>query len=244
MPDQPTGRPPPWMEGMVPTLNQRGFMAEVMDLYSQQFVELALAHGGEALDMGCAYGVATRPVLAGGGRITACDMEQGHLDVLLEETPPEQRSRLKTMAGQLPAVDFPDAAFDNILCSRVLHFLTGEEIVRAVTKMASWLKPEGHLVLVGDSPYTGFWRASAPEYERRKALGDPWPGWIDDVSTLLPSGETPEGMLPYLNPLDPDILTRECEAAGLQVIRAGFTGRDPDDEQGNQHAGVVARRPA
>ena len=214
-----------------------------MDRYSQQFVELALAGAGEALDLGCAYGVATRPVLAGGGRVTACDMEQGHLDVLLKETPPEQRERLTTVAGELPHVDFDDGAFETILCSRVLHFLTGEQIALALGKMAGWLEPGGHLVLVGDSPYTGFWKASAPEYERRKAQGDPWPGWIEDISTLLPSGQVPDGMLPYLNPLDPDILSRECEAVGLRVIRAGFTGRDPTDETGNQHAGVVARHP-
>jgi hypothetical protein len=52
----------------------------------------------------------------------------------------------------------------------------------------------------------------------------------------------PEGMLRYLNPLDPDILARECELAGLRVEEAGFAGRD-GDPTARQHAGVVAVRP-
>ena len=243
MSDNKPRKPEKWMEGMVPTMNQRGFMVEDMDAYSQRFVELAVASGGSNLDMGCAYGVATRPVLEQGGRVTACDMEQGHLDVLAAETPAEQSERLTTIVGELPGVDFEPESFDTILCSRVLHFLKGADISVSVSKMASWLKTGGHLVLVGDSPYTGFWSASAPEYERRKAEGDPWPGWIADVTELLPSGQLPDGMLPYLNPLDPDILIRECEAAGLEVLSAGFTGRDTKDTKGNQHAGIVAQRP-
>jgi hypothetical protein len=53
--------------------------------------------------------------------------------------------------------------------------------------------------------------------------------------------EPPPGMLRYLNPLDPDILSRECERAGFTVEEADFTGRGGQPD-GNQHAGVTAVR--
>ncbi len=49
-------------------------------------------------------------------------------------------------------------------------------------------------------------------------------------------------MLPYLNPLDPVILARECVRSGFTVEDAGFTGYAGSDE-GRHHAGVIATRP-
>jgi hypothetical protein len=109
-------------------------------------------------------------------------------------------------------------------------------------KMYAWTVPGGKVFLIADTPYTGFWSSIAPDYERRKADGDEWPAFIEDISTLLQSGQIPDGMLPYLNPLDPDILRRECEGAGFTVEEAGFTGRG-DDPEARQHAGCIAFRP-
>lgn len=235
-------KPTPWMEGMVPTLNNRGFMSETMERYSMAFIDYAAICGHEVLDMGCAYGVATREVLERGGSVTACDMEAGHVEILEREMPAELRGRLRTAVGELPDAEFPDGAFGAILCSRVVHFLTGEQIRTSLKKMHRWLKPGGRLFVIADTPYTGFWFSTAPEYERRKADGEEWPGYIDDVAPLLSREELPAGMFRFLNPLDPDILRRECERAAFIVEDAAFTGRagDPD---GNQHAGVIAIRP-
>ena len=235
-------KPTPWMEGMVPTLNNRGFMSETMERYSMAFIDYAAICGHDVLDMGCAYGVATREVLERGGSVTACDMEAGHVEILEREMPAELRGRLRTAVGELPDAEFPDGAFGAILCSRVVHFLTGEQIRTSLKKMHRWLKPGGRLFVIADTPYTGFWFSTAPEYERRKAAGEEWPGYIDDVAPLLSREELPEGMFRFLNPLDPEILRRECERAVFVVEYAAFTGRagDPD---GNQHAGVIAIRP-
>lgn len=234
-------KPKPWMEGMIPTLNSRGFMSETMDRFSMAFIDYAAICGHEVLDMGCAYGVATREVLERGGSVMACDMEAGHVEILARETPEEFRGRLRTSVGELPAADFPDGSFGAILCSRVIHFLTGDQIRLSLEKMYRWLKPGGRLFLVADTPYTGFWFSTAPEYERRKAAGEEWPGFIDDIAPLLNRAAPPPGMLAFLNPLDPDILRRECERAGFAVEEAAFTGRGGEPD-GNQHAGVIAVR--
>ena len=241
MSQTPAQKPQSWMPGMVPTLNHRGFMSETLDRFGMSFVSYAAICGEEVLDMGCAYGVATREVLERGGRVLACDMESGHVEILAREMPPEFRPRLRTAVGKLPEADFPERSFGAILCSRVLHFLTGDEIREAVAKMARWLRPGGRLFLIADTPYTGFWFSIAPDYERRKAAGEEWPAFISNVAPLLQKDELPDGMLAYLNPLDPDLLARECERAGLLIEEAAFTGRGGDPE-GRQHAGVIALR--
>lgn len=236
-------RPPPFMPGLVPTLNRRGFMSESLDYFSARFVEYAAQCSAPVLDIGCAYGVATRAALERGARVHACDMEAGHVDILERETPAEQRGRLTTSVGELPGVDFPGQAFAAILCARVLHFLRGEDIRTAVRKMRDWLEPGGCLFLVADTPYSGFWFSGAPEYERRKAAGAEWPGMIEDIRIYLKDTALAEGMLPYLNPLDPDLLQRECIGAGLEVEQAAFVGREGSPGV-KHHAGVIAvRRP-
>jgi SAM-dependent methyltransferase len=235
-------RPEPFIEGLVPTLNHRGFMSDTMNYYSEQFAEYAGKIDTEVLDIGCAYGIASQAALKHGARVLACDMDERHLQILLQETPHEMHDRLRTSVGILPDVDFPDNSFGAIHCSRVLHFLLSAEIRESLDKMYRWLIPGGRLFLVADTPYTGFWFSTAPEYERRKADGDEWPGFIEDISPLFESGQYPEGMLPYLNPLDPDILSRECRRTGLVVEIAEFIGRDGSRE-GRHHAGLIAHKP-
>ncbi len=235
-------RPKSFIPGLVPTLNSRGFMSESLDPFSQRFVEYAALCTAPVLDMGCAYGIATRAALERGAFVHACDMEAGHVEIVLDETPPEQRARLTVSVGTLPDVAFPDAAFAAILCSRVLHFMLGPDIRRALADMARWLQPQGRLFLVADTPYSGFWRGAAAAYEQRKGAGVEWPGFIEDLGALLPDGRLPAGMLSYLNPLDPDLLARECERVGLVVEETGFVGR-PGDVSAKHHAGAIARRP-
>jgi SAM-dependent methyltransferase len=229
--------------GLVPTLNQRGFMSEKPDYYSGRFADYAGTRRDQVLDIGCAYGVATRAALERGAWVTACDMEKGHLDILEEETPVELRQRLRTVVGCLPDMDFPNESFGAILCARVLHFLLAAQIRSALAKMYGWLKPGGAIFLVADTPYTGFWQSTAADYEQRKAAGNEWPGLIEDIAPLLGQGKVPDGMLPYINPMDPDVLSRECERAGFVVEEARFTGRDGNME-GRHHAGVIATKRA
>jgi SAM-dependent methyltransferase len=238
----PRERPKPFIAGLVPTLNHRGFMSESLDYFSSRFVEYAGACDAPVLDMGCAYGIATRAALERGARVHACDMEEGHVEILMAETPLAMRPRLTISVGSLPDVNFPDGAFGAVLCSRVLHFLLAAEIRTTLGKMHRWLRPGGRLFLVADTPYSGFWFSGAPAYEQRKAAGDEWPGLIEDIAVYFKDGRCPEGMLRYLNPLDPDILARESGNAGFSVAEAGFTGR-ADDRAAKHHAGVIAIKP-
>ena len=116
------GMPEPYLPTIIPTLNGRGFMFDTLDPYSRSFVEFAAKQRDPALDIGCAYGVATLPALEAGARIVACDMEPGHLEVLTSRVPEERRHCLTTQVGTLPEVDFNAENFSAVLSSRLFHF--------------------------------------------------------------------------------------------------------------------------
>ena len=235
------------MPGLIPTLNGRGFMTETLDPFSQEFAACAGAVDGEALDLGCAYGVATFAALEAGARVCACDMEQGHLDILMDRATDEQKARLRCRVGVLPHMDFDDGVFDAILCSRVIHFLEGPEAMLAVAKMFRWLVSGGKLFLVTDTPYTSIWAPGAADYERKKRRGDPWPGFIADYTKFLPPGSDLKMDPQFINPMDPDILTRVCEETGFAVERAAFVAgvnkRGRSGDEARDHAAVVAVKP-
>jgi SAM-dependent methyltransferase len=241
-------RPKFAVTGMVPTLNGTGFMFELRDGYAEEFIHFAGETGGPVLDLGCAYGVATIPALEAGARVVACDMEQGHLDILRDNVIPSLQERLTCVAGQLPGVDFPDDSFVAILCSRVLHFLDGEAIDASVAKMARWLRPGGRLYLVADTPY-GIWRNFIATFEENKRRGLRWPGMMIGLHNWLPTPglkkhiEKPA----FMNLLDAELLARICADAGLRVKRASFIDRSDFQGlgamDGRENAGVLAFRP-
>jgi SAM-dependent methyltransferase len=135
------------LPGAIPTLNGTGFMLEALDEYAWSFIEAAARAPGEVLDIGCAYGVATLAALERGARVCASDMEPAHLALLEQRVPNAQRAQLRTRAGVLPDIEFPSRSFDAILASRVLHFLDGDALPRALAAFARWLRPGGRDVL-------------------------------------------------------------------------------------------------
>lgn len=229
--------------GLVPTMNNMGWMTESLDTYSQAFVEYAGTIAGECLDIGCAYGVATLPALARGARVLGCDIEPRHLDVLAKRIPDSDRARFRSQPGAMPAVDFPAGSFGAILCARALHFLRGADIELTVRKMYEWSIPGGRIFLIADSPYVGPWWKHAPEYERKKQEGSLWPGLVEDYAALLPAGTDSSKHPTFIHPLDPDILRRVVEKAGFEVMEASFLQGGVARGTPRDHAGVIARKP-
>jgi SAM-dependent methyltransferase len=237
------------LPNMRPTLNQTGFMFEILDEFADDFIEYSGRSDAPVLDLGCAFGIATIAALKAGGRVTACDPEQQHLDILVENTPEALRDNLETLTGILPYVDFPSQSFAAILCSRVLHFLDGSAIDASVRKMFAWLKPGGRLYLVSDTPY-GIWRKQIPIFEARKARGERWPGLMIGLENYLPTvpKDRPVQGPPFMNLLDPDLLIRTCTDAGFEVQRASFIDRSDFSGagrmDGRENAGILAVKPA
>jgi SAM-dependent methyltransferase len=230
--------------GLIPTLNNTGWMTETLDDYSRAFTEHAGSIGTECLDIGCAYGVATLPALAGGARVLACDLEPRHLEILDRRVPRQDRERFRSQPGAMPGVDFPPGSFGAILCARALHFLRPRDVELTVRKMYDWTAPGGRIFLITDSPYVGPWWKSAPEYERRKRECCPWPGLVENYAALLPPGTDATKHPGFINPMDPDILRRVAGEAGFEVLDAAFLRGGGQRATGREHAGVIARKPA
>ncbi len=234
---------------MVPTLNGTGFMFEVRDGYAEEWIHFASRSAVPVLEVGCAYGVSVIPALEGGARVTACDMEPGPLEILADRvTDPAMRERLTCVAGTLPDIDFPAESFAAVLCSRVLHFLSGEDIDASVQRMASWLKPGGRLYLVADTPY-GIWRNFIPTFEANRKAGVRWPGMMVGLHNYLPTPGIQKHIdkPPFMNLLDTELLARACQEVGLRVKRATWIDR-PDFKglgsmDGRENAGVLAVKP-
>jgi SAM-dependent methyltransferase len=229
--------------GLIPTLNNTGWMTEGLDEFSQAFATYAASIADESLDLGCAYGVATLPALAGGARVLACDMEPRHLEILRQRVPSEQLPRLRTQPGVMPDIEFPAGSFGAILCARALHFLKGSDIAITILRMRQWLKPGGRIFLVADSPYVGPWYTRAARYEERKAAGCPWPGYVEDYRSLLPASSKPEQHPAFMNPLDPDILRRVVGGIGFEVLDCRWLAGARAGSDPRTHAGIIARKP-
>ncbi|MFF0836624.1 MULTISPECIES: amino acid adenylation domain-containing protein [unclassified Streptomyces] len=235
--------------GMVATLNRTGVMVEHLIPYSSDFAEYAGRCGGEVLDLGCAYGVASIAALERGARVVALDMERKHLDILGQRVNDEARERLTLQRGVLPAVDFADGRFTAVHASRVMHFLSPKDVRLTLRKMFRWLVPGGKVFLSTDSPYFGYWASKAAEYEERRRVGDPWPGYIPDVAAHFDPAHVVGGPS-LINALDPEVFRRECEAAGFVVEQAGYFGAVGVDQSAYgapgpdmEHVGIIARKP-
>lgn len=241
-----TAAPRPLKDGRIKTMNNRGFTTSAPDPLSREFIRFAAQCDAEVLDFGCAYGVATIPALEAGARVCACDMDARHLAVLESLIDPATRANLTFQCGNAPEIDFEDQRFGAILSSRVIHFLEGAAVDTTIAKMFRWLRPGGKLFLVADTPYAGVLKQCVPEYLQRKERGDRWPGFIVDYAPYMPRGSKSVDP-PFINLMDPDILSDCCRRAGFLVQHAEFMQRiaklDDADPKGRDHVGLLGVRP-
>ena len=214
----------------IATLNQMGYMTTFLDPYSQGFVDYAAGCQAWCLEIGAAFGVATLAALERGAKIIANDLDERHLDHIAKHCPKAQLPYLKLVAGAFPQnISFADHSVAAILISRVLHFFSGEQIRAALQVCYRWLKPDGRLYIVAETPYLGNWKKFIPIYERRKAEKHMWPGWIEDVSLFAASrvAQLPK----QIHFLDKEVLERELTRANFKNVRIEHLNRNefPED---------------
>jgi SAM-dependent methyltransferase len=231
--------------GFVKTLNNQGFMTSELDEFSLAFVEAAAAAEGWSLDVGAAYGVATLEALRQGARIVANDLDGRHLEILKARAPQEKHESLRLLTGAFPELPITDESLECVLVCRVLHFFEGDKIRRSFQTLHQWLKPGGLAFIVSETPYVGGVQPFIPEYERRVAAGEQWPGWIADFRALDPirGKDLPESM----HLLDEEVLKREGIRAGFKVLDARKFGRPRFPENlkldGRESVGAILRKP-
>ena len=111
----------------------------------------------QLLDVGCGTGRLLGyvkdnwPALA----VTGLDLSRPYLDAAMGHL--RQFSKVELIAGAAEAMPLPDAGFDVVICSYLLHELPRKVRTRVAAEMARVLKPGGRLILVdslqvGDEP--------------------------------------------------------------------------------------------
>jgi len=94
------------------------------------------------------------------------------------------------------------------------------------------------------TPFQAPFEAFLPEYERRVARGEKWPGWVEKIGRI----EAPAaGQMPSARSIccDDVVLARVCSGAGWEVERAWLTAARnlPASRHldGRESVGLVAR---
>ena len=229
--------------GMIPTLNKMGYMTVHLNPYSQRFVDFAPSAPGPVLEVGAAYGNVALAAVELGAKVIANDIEHRHLEILLNRIPNHLRHRVQTMQGSFPNLEIEPSSIGAILVSRLFHFFDGPTIERSAKEMLRWLAPAGKVFVVSETAYLKPFKEFIPIYEERKANGDLWPGWMEDLQSYTPQtrkADVPQSM----NLLDCEILTRVFQEAGFLIEATGmFSYEDyPDDLRldGREGVGLIA----
>ncbi len=235
-------------DGLIQTLNHRGWMMTAIDPYCLQFVEFSAKANNWVLDAGCAFGVHTLAAVTKGAKVIANDLDTNHLEILEQSIAPNQGANLRTICGAFPDIDIADSSLAAILAARVFHFFDGAALERAAAKMFKMLAPGGKVFITADSPYLGTLKEFLPEYERRNAAFEKWPGLIEDMSVYEPN-EVAEGLIPKtMHFLDPEVLFRTFKGAGFLVETAEFFARSEGFSgflrlDGREGVALIARKP-
>jgi len=234
----------------VKTLNNMGYMTKSLDATSLDFVQFAGGKTGPQLpvmDVGSAFGVASLPCVKNHHHLQVWvnDLDGAHLDAMEEELNAGERERLRKIPGDFLTLALPKDCLRAIIVSRVLHFLEPAAVQRAFQLFAQWLAPGGRLYVTAETPYVSNFRAFHPIYSQRLQNGDEWPGLVRNVQEIDPyRGAALPSFFHFLNP---SILRREAERAGLQVLESDFFGRPefPADIQmdGRESAFLICVHP-
>ncbi|HEY3441138.1 MAG TPA: class I SAM-dependent methyltransferase [Paludibaculum sp.] len=222
------------------TRNRMGWSSDQLSPLSLSFVEFSRTCSAPVLDIGAGLGAAALAALGAGASVIANDLDDGALKLLSE--------RVLVRPGRFPReVHFEPAKLGAVHASNVFHFLTGNQLEYGFRAIARWLQPGGRLFVQAATPYQAPFAAFLPEYRRRLAAGEKWPGWIPKIS-LYSSHRQLSQMPRSLHLLDDAILTRTALAAGLEIERAWLFRRADLPAtlhlDGRESVALIARKPS
>lgn len=229
------------------TYNKMGYMTTRLDEIALAFIDFVSNTGGKALEIGAAFGNVAIAAADKKISIVVNDLDQRHLDDMLEQTSVEQRKYITPLIGEFPSgLDFKSEKFSAILICRVLHFFSPEEWVRAVDKIFDLLEPGGKVFITNESPYFGTMRKFIPVYEKRKETQYPWPGLVFGMRYF---DETRKSAVDAtINLLSTEETKALLEEAGFEIEEVKYLDRKgfyPDDAlyDGRESVFAIAKKP-
>jgi len=237
--------PAPEANGFIPTLNKQGYMTSMLDFYMKSFVEYAATCKLPVVDIGAAYGIASIPALQNGAQVIAVDTDERHLQILRNQVPSALQKNLQTLCASFPEnLNFRENSIGAFLLARVVHFFAPEKLTLAAHKLYEWLTPGGNVFLTAETPYLKNWRTFIPIYEKRRAAGNLWAGYVENVMEFAP--ERGKMLPPTMLFLDPETLKKTFAEAGFIIEKVDFLPRPefPEDLRldNRESVGLICRK--
>lgn len=190
-------------KGRIPTLNKTGFMCTDLDPITLAFIEESQKSKSPVLEVGAAYGAASKDLLANGSIVVANDMDIRHLLILRERVDKKNWINLYLNNQRFPdETNFPENTFSSVLLCRITHFLNANTMDMVFKKIYRWLKPQGQLFFVNISPFHPRLSWFLPVYEERWKNGVLWPGEITDIKNTWPTMPLAENIPQFLHVMD------------------------------------------
>lgn len=104
--------------------------------------------GDVILDVGSGYGALTRQALNRNAIVISNDLSQNALLYNLKHINKEQVASLYLNTQDIRKISLPNNSLDAIMFHRVLHFFSGPDIDKILSKSYQWLKPNGKIYIV------------------------------------------------------------------------------------------------
>lgn len=234
-------------EEYICTLNSMGYMTLTLDDTQNSFIDWALKNPDECyLDIGCAFGNTTLPLIKEKISVTSCDINIEHLQYIQKQLTYEYLPFLGCLCGAFPQDIFlPENYFNGVIMAMVLHFMEAEYVQRALNSIYRSLKPSGKLFLTTSSPYQGVLKTFIPIYESRKEKGDLFAGFMANVGDYVPHRQ--QDLPPRNIVYDYESLETLCRRSGFEVETSGFFTRPhmPKDLclDGREYSFIIVRKP-
>lgn len=231
--------------GVIKTFNRMGYTTLEPDAYGQAFIDFVKGMEIPVLDIGAAVGVITIPALLNGATVIANDISSEHLETLQCKTPPHVRSRLKIKLGSFPDdLTFKNGSLGAVIASRVFHFIPPEKLIEGLKKIYHWLLPGGRLFAVCSTPFASIFRDFIPLYEKRVALKEKWPGYIENIFEYV--DEKIHAVPRVMNLFDDRLLSQIFADAGFIVEKLEYIPDKQEDSpyklDGREMLGIIGCR--
>jgi SAM-dependent methyltransferase len=216
--------------GFIIANNDYGYMIAEPDDLMRAFVSFACKFDTPCVDVGAAFGVASLYAIDQGVKhIIAIDPEQSHLDYIEQQFNTKQQQKgqqIELECGYFPkTINLDNHTVCAILISRVLHFLSGQEITDLLRQAYKILIPGGRIFISTISPYVNLLLDYIETYEENENSDNiEWPGEIDDLRKYLPDSDHKHNQK-YGHVLTPKVLSKHLEKAGFKIVTAKFSTR-------------------
>ncbi len=225
-------------DGRVQTLNEKGAMSPVFDLATQAFIEQSADK--KVLEIGGAYGKVMLEMLKKHPKTVyhINDLDERHLFIAshhLEQAYKQKEieraalNNLRYISGNIASVAFPmNEKYDAILIARVMHFFSPEQMTIAIDNITKLLKPDGKVYVIAITPYVKRYQAFIPEYEKRLANHELYPGYVVSLAGWLNVNSTNSAQQAAISKepfmfLDDKVLQRAFAKAGLKILKCQTT---------------------